>query len=206
MALANLPMVPNVIPPQERPGAGPQQPLASIHYMVPPAIDPKTNGRFGQIEVLAGSGPTSLYYRVFGRGKEGGRASSAPPGRSTKGKPIVAFGGNANMPMTITFQVDEYLPAGVEKEICEPIVLPKGQMDNGIAACRAEMTVGGETKEIWLRRSVSARPARAARSSPSATAPTRSPTTSTASRWASSSSSTTSTSASSPAPSRRPSS
>jgi hypothetical protein len=34
-----------------------------------------------------------------------------------------------------------------------PIELPPGKMDQGIAACRLEMTVGDETKEIWLRRS-----------------------------------------------------
>ncbi len=55
--------------------------------------------------------------------------------------------------MTITFQVDNYLPSGVEKSIYEPVVLPKGQMDNGIGACRAEMTVNGQTKEVWLGRS-----------------------------------------------------
>ena len=43
------------------------------------------------------------------------RASSAPPGRSTKGKPIVAFGGNANMPMTITFR-GRRVPAGGDRE------------------------------------------------------------------------------------------
>jgi hypothetical protein len=33
-------------------------------------------------------------------------------------------------------------------------------MDQGIAACRLEMTVGDETKEIWLRRSVTLDPPR----------------------------------------------
>ena len=66
------------------------------------------------------------------------------------------------MPMTITFQVDEYLPAAIEKQIYEPVVLPKGQMGNGIAACRAEMTVDGQTKEIWLEPLGEPRPAPAA--------------------------------------------
>ncbi len=60
--------------------------------------------------------------------------------------------------MTITFQVDQYLPAAIEKSIYEPIVLPKGQMGNGIAACRAEMTVDGQTKEVWVSRSESLDP------------------------------------------------
>ena len=152
MALANLPMVPNVIPSADPSAKAPPRPLASIHYMVAPTLDPKTNGRFGQIEILAGP-DDALYYRVFGRGKEG-KAELRAAGPLAKEKPIVAFGGNANMPMTITFEVDKYLPSAIEKPIYEPIVLPKGQMGNGIAACRAEMTVDGQTKEVWLSRSV----------------------------------------------------
>jgi hypothetical protein len=153
MALANLPMVPNVIPPADREETqrAPAQPLAAIHYMVTPTLDPKTNGRFGQIEVLAAPGD-ALYYRVFGRGKET-KGELRDSGPLPKGEPIVAFGGGANMPMTITFKLDEYLPAGIEKQIYRPIVLPKGQMGNGIAACRADMTVDGQTQEIWLSRS-----------------------------------------------------
>jgi hypothetical protein len=56
--------------------------------------------------------------------------------------------------MTASFQVESYLPSAIRKEIYEPVVLPKGKMDDGIAACRAEMTVGGQTKEIWLSRSI----------------------------------------------------
>jgi ResB-like family len=151
MALANLPMVPNVIPPADAKAKAPPRPLASINYFVPPTLDPKINGRFGQIEVLAGP-DDALYYRVFGRGKgQIGELRAAGP--LAKDKPIVAFGGNANMPMTITFQVDQYLPSGIEKSIYEPVVLPKGQMGNGIAACRALMTVDGQTEEVWLSRS-----------------------------------------------------
>ena len=152
MALANLPMVPNVIPSSDPSTRSAQSPLAAIHYMVMPTLDPKTNGRFGQIDVLAGP-DEALYYRVFGRGKEGSTGELRSSGPLEKGKPILAFGGVPNMPMTITFQLDKYLPAGIEKRIYEPVVLPKGQMGNGIAACRAEMTVKGETKEVWLSRS-----------------------------------------------------
>jgi hypothetical protein len=152
MALANLPMVPNVIPPADESGKSPPRALASIHYMVVPTIDPKTNGRFGQIEVLAGP-DSSLHYRVFGRGKES-LGELRASGSVEKGKPIVAFGGGANMPMTISFQVDRYLPSAIEKQIYEPVVLPKGKADEGIAACRAEMTVGNQTKEVWLARSL----------------------------------------------------
>jgi len=155
MALANLPMIPNVIPKPDESGRPPPRPLAAIHYMVTPTVDPATNGRFGQIEILAGP-DESLHYRVFGRGKDS-RGELRAAGAVDKGKPIVAFGG-ADMPMTISFQVDQYLPAAIEKQIYEPIVLPKGKMDEGIAACRAEMIVGNESREIWLGRSLSLDP------------------------------------------------
>jgi hypothetical protein len=152
MALANLPMVPNVIPAADDSGKAPPRALAAIHYMVAPTLDPKTNGRFGQIEILAGP-DLSLHYRVFGRGKES-QGELRASGPVEHGKPIVAFGGGGNVPMTISFQVDRYLPSAIEKQIYEPIVLPKGKADEGIAACRAEMTVGSQTKEIWLARSL----------------------------------------------------
>jgi hypothetical protein len=155
MALANLPMVPNVIPPADHPEKA-QPPLAAIHYMVTPIVDPKINGRFGQIEVLAGP-DGSLYYRVYGRGNQS-IAELRASGRLSKHKPVVAFGGSDNMPMTITFQIDEYLPAAIEKRIYQPVVLPKDKMDSGIAACRAEMTVDGQTQEVWLSRSESLDP------------------------------------------------
>jgi hypothetical protein len=156
MALANLPMVPNIMPSQDDPASPPKPALASIHYIVTPELDPKTNGRFGQIDVLAGP-DRSLSYRVFGRGKDGqGELRSA--GAVTRGTPIAAFGGGAGMPMKISFQVEDYLPSGIARDIYMPIELPKGKKDEGIGACRVEMTVGGETKEIWLRRSLTLDP------------------------------------------------
>ncbi len=153
MALANLPMVPNLIPSQkEAASRGPA--MAAIHYMVAPTIDPQVNRRFGQIDVLAVEDPVrhqDLYYRVYGRGKEG-RAELRSAAEVSRGKPIVAFGGNANMPMTISFEVDDYLSSGVEKDICIPVEVPQGEMDQQVAACRVEMTVGDETKEFWLSR------------------------------------------------------
>ena len=174
MAMANLPRVPNIIPSPDKPEQQPGPPLASIHYIVPPAIDPKTNGRFGEIDVLAINDPVempaingpvdvrsqNLYYRVYGRSKEGGRGELRSSGPLALDQPIVAFGGTPNMPMTISFSVDEYLPIGVERDICIPIELPVGKMDQGVAACRVAMTVGGETRDVWLRRSLTLDPPR----------------------------------------------
>ena len=103
-------------------------------------------------------GPTMRSITASSAGARKSKGELRAAGPLAKDKPIVAFGGNANMPMTITFQVDQYLPSAIEKPIYEPIVLPKGQMGNGIAACRAEMTVDGQTKEMWLSRSESLDP------------------------------------------------
>jgi len=146
-------MVPNVMPNPRDPAAKPPQPLVSIHMMVLPKVDPKTNGRFGQIEVLAGP-DRRLYYRVFGRGKEG-KADLRSSGTLDKGKTVDAFGGGVGMPMTISFRVDDYLPSGVEKQIFVPVVLPKGQMEDAIPASLLELTVGDTTREIWIQRSES---------------------------------------------------
>ena len=121
VALAGLPMVPNVMPSSRDPEANPKSPLVSINLMVPPELDPKTNGRFGQIEVLAGP-DRALYYRVFGRGKDG-KTELRSAGPLAEGKTIDAFGGGANMPMTISFRVDDYMPSGVERQIYEPVDL-----------------------------------------------------------------------------------
>ncbi len=153
IAMAGLPMVPNVMPNPRDPAAKPAAPLVSIHLMVPPVLDPKTNGRFGRIEVLAGP-DRSLYYRVFGRNKDG-KAELRASGPVAPGKTIDAFGGGANMPMTISFRVDDYLAAGVEKPIFEPVFLPKNQMEEAIPASLIELTVGDTTREIWIQRSES---------------------------------------------------
>jgi len=151
IAMANLPMVPPVLPSHESPGAPPKPPLASIHYMITPTLN-DANGRRGAIDVLAGPGD-KLVYRVFGRGKTA-QGELRDAGAVTPRKSVLAFGGNPKMPMTIRFEVDDYMPAGAEKNVFVPIELPKGKKDDGIAACRVEMTVGDETKEFWLRRSI----------------------------------------------------
>ncbi len=151
IAMGSLPMIPNVMPNPHEPAARPPTPLASIHLMVPPVVDPKINGRFGQIEVLAGP-DRALYYRVFGRGKDG-KTELRASGPVALGKTIDAFGGGANMPMTISFRVDDYLAAGIEKQIFEPVFLPKNQMEEAVPASLIEMTVGDTTREIWIQRS-----------------------------------------------------
>jgi hypothetical protein len=143
---ASLPMFPNVIPNQRDKEGNVQKALVAINYFLPPAIDPKANGLYGVIEVL-GTPEGALYYRAFGRGEQGlGKIRSSGP--VAKGKETIAF----NETMTISFEVEDYLTAGREKQVCEPIVLGKGEMSNGIPAALAEMTVNGHTEEFWIRR------------------------------------------------------
>jgi hypothetical protein len=158
MALAGLPMIPNVIPSREDQTDGPPRPLVSINYDLPPLLDSHAGGLFGVIEVL-GTPEGATYYRVWGRPEAGKSARSQlrSKGPIKTGQPVVAFGGNPGMPMTLSFEVEEYLTKGVSKDVCEPVVLPKGQMGNGIAACLVEMTVKDgdkeSTKEFYVRRS-----------------------------------------------------
>ena len=57
--------------------------------------------------------------------------------------------------MTIGFQVEDYLPSGVEKQIFEPLFLPKGEMEQAVPACLVELTVGDQSREVWIQRSES---------------------------------------------------
>lgn len=155
---ALMPMVPSLIPNREAPETT-QEPLAELSYFLPPTLD-TASGRLGLIEIL-GTPEGKLYYRVFGRGKAD-IAEIRGIGPVTKGKDVVAFGGNAAMPMTIAFQVEDYLTSGREEQICEPITLPKGQQGNGLAASLVAMTVENDgrptTKEFWIRRSPTLEP------------------------------------------------
>src|SRR5262249_41900413 len=113
------------------------------------------------VEVL-GTPEGSLYYRVWGRPEAGqpqGRGQLRSKGPLKVGEKVVAFGGNPNLPMTLAFAAEDYVTKGVEKEVCEPIVLPKGEMASGIAASLVEMTVkdpdhGDQpyTREFYVRR------------------------------------------------------
>ncbi|SIN82770.1 ResB-like family protein [Singulisphaera sp. GP187] len=155
---ALMPMVPSLIPNPDKPELS-KEPLAEISYFLPPTLD-KAAGRLGLIEIL-GTPQGTLYHRIFGRGK-GAVAEVRGVGPLAKNKEIVAFGGNPGMPMTISFEVEDYLTGGREEQVCEPIVLPKGQQSNGLAASLVAMTVkNGDrptTKEFWIRRSPTLEP------------------------------------------------
>ncbi len=145
-----LPMAPPIIPgrdvsPEQAPKA-----LIQVGYYLPPAVDPQTTGRFGVVEVM-GDARGRLGYRVFARGTPG---KLGPHGSIKSGESFTAFGGTAVAPMTMTVEVGEFLQNGREVETAIPVAASGGDKDNAIPAMLVEMTVGGQTKEVWLRKSV----------------------------------------------------
>lgn len=152
---AMMPMVPNLL----SAGQKAAEPAVELTYYLPPTLG-RELGRLGLIEIL-GTPDGKLYHRVFGRGKsENAVAEVRSVGPLTKGKEMNAFGGGANMPMTISFRVDEYLTAGREEELYVPV--PNAKSDEGLAASRVAMTVkDGDksvTKEFWIQRSPTEKP------------------------------------------------
>ena len=77
------------------------------------SIDPKINGRFGQIDVLAG--PDRHLYLSRLRPGQGGPGRAASAGPVAEGQADRRVRRQPNMPMTISFSVDDYLPSGVER-------------------------------------------------------------------------------------------
>ena len=117
--------------------------LVRVGYFTPPLEGHR--GTFGVIELM-GTPDGKLYHRVFGR--EGLRV---PPAPLEAGREVRAFGG-VNMPMTLSFRVEKYVPSGLERAGCVPADLPPNKIDQGIKAALVEMTIDGQAKEFWVRR------------------------------------------------------
>ena len=145
---AMLPDIPAVIP-SRSPDKPSPAPLARINYYYPPVIDPQVNRRFGEIDLIADTSGR-IGYRVFERGNP---AKVRATGLIKPGETITAFGGNKLAPMTLAFTVEEYLQSARFETIAESVDLPPGERDNALPAVLAEMTVGGVTHEVWLRKS-----------------------------------------------------
>ncbi len=167
LGVAGRPMAPSTLPSHEDERRA-ETPLVRIDYDKPPLLGGGMSGTLGLVEIL-GDSDGHLYYRVFGRDESQAppeEAAARRPGVLVKGpaplkldETIVAFGGNPNRPMTLDFSAEEYLTSGEEKKIYERQPMPEGKQDQGIAAALVELTVGGETKEVWVRRSASLDPA-----------------------------------------------
>ncbi|MBX6311566.1 MAG: cytochrome c biogenesis protein ResB [Isosphaeraceae bacterium] len=140
-AWSSLPMIPNVLP-----NAGGGQALVRISFLHYPELSATSmQGPKGVIEIL-GTPDGRLYYRAFGsNGLRGARPIA-------KGETIPVFGGE-KMPMQVAFRVEEFYTSGRTYQKCEPIELAKKDLGNGIPACQVEMTVEGETRRFWIRRS-----------------------------------------------------
>ncbi len=144
-----LPMAPPIIPKRDGDNATLPQPLIQLGYDYPPVVDPQVNQRFGVIEVM-GDNQGRLGYRVYGRGNPGKLVAHGPV---KPGGRFTAFGGTSVAPMTLTVEVEEFLPSGREKEVARSVSPGPSEIDNAIPAALVEMTVGGVTKDIWLRKS-----------------------------------------------------
>ena len=157
----SLPMVPNVMPNPREPGAKPRQPLVSIHLMIVPDLDPKTNG--GSARSTFWPGRIARFTTGSLAAARRARPSFARRDRSSEGKTIDAFGGGAGMPMTISFQVEDYLPAAVEKQSSSRSSCPRAGSTRPYPRACIEMTVGDVTEEIWIQRSETPRAPRTSR-------------------------------------------
>jgi hypothetical protein len=158
--LAGQPMFrTRVMPPL---GGAPQEALVNLSYYRPPLLaDSNTGnkGTFGVIEVL-GDAKGDLYYRVFSRDQTPPPPDQAglprpgilknPPAALKLGEKVPAFGGGSNQAMTLEFGVEKYLVSGEEKPVYVHVDLPEGSKDDGMPAALARLTVGSETKEVWV--------------------------------------------------------
>jgi hypothetical protein len=158
MGVSGRPMAPSVMPRQDEPA---ERPLVRINYEKPPLLGGGQGRTLGLIEVL-GDSRGKLYYRVFGRDESApptdGGVTPRPgvlrkgPAPLKLGDRIVAFGGSPNMPMTLEFAAEAYLPSGQERTVYERQPMPEGKQADGLAATQVEITAGGETKSVWVRR------------------------------------------------------
>jgi len=146
---AMLPSIPAIIPTRNAPSETPPAELLRVNYYGPPVIDPKVNRKFGMIEVMVDPSG-KLAYRVFERGNPGKLRSHGP---LKPGEKITAFGGNELAPMTLGFEVEQFLKAGRKEVIAESIEMPQGKRDDAIPSILAELTVKGITRDVWLRKS-----------------------------------------------------
>lgn len=158
LGVAGRPMAPATMPSHGEPA---ERPLLRINYERPLLLGGGMSRTLGLVEVL-GDSEGKLYYRVFGRDEAPvppERANEPRPGVLRKGpaplkigETIVAFGGNPNQPMTLDFTAEAYLTSGEEKVIYERQPMPEGKQSDGVAAALVELTVGGETKDVWVQR------------------------------------------------------
>jgi hypothetical protein len=104
------------------------------------------------IEVM-GDDHGRLAYRVYVRGNGANPGKLGPHGLIKAGEEVNVTPASDPTAMNMKFTVEDFLQTGVEKQIAESIDLPGSKKDEGLAAVLVEMTVGGVTKELWLRRS-----------------------------------------------------
>ncbi len=185
MGFAGQPMFPPVLATEGR-----EEPLLSVSYYRPPLLGGGMGGTLGVVDVM-GDPQGHLYYRVFARDESAVSAERAneprpavlakPPAPLKLGERIVAFGGTPNRPMTVDFTAEDFLTSSREMVLYDHQPMPDGKQGDGLAAARVEITVDGESRDVWVQRPRGWR-CRRSRRSGSAARTSRSPSTPSASR------------------------
>ena len=134
------PKIATFVPPKEDGGA-PLKPWVELSYYHVPDFSGMVRGL---VEVI-GTAKGELYARAINR------SGIKPFGKIELGKKIVAFGGEGTgSAMSLAFRVEEYLPSAREHFSYVPRELPVGMKDQAVAAARVDLTIDGETREIWV--------------------------------------------------------
>ncbi len=145
---AGLPLAPSVVPLSQAEAS--DKALLSINFFDPPKFEPgetPMSTRLSVIDIALAEGGF-LYYRVFGR--NGLRS----PERLKIAETVPLFGGD-QMPMQLALRVDEFLPSGRTRMVCEPLPLPPNRMaEEAVPAAQIELSVNGETRSLWLPRAM----------------------------------------------------
>jgi hypothetical protein len=156
MGFAGQPMFPPVLAREGR-----EEPLVSIGYDRAPLLGGGMGRTLGVVEVM-GDPQGHLYYRIFARDESAVSAEEAakprpsllakPPAPLKTGERIVAFGGTPNRPMTVDFAAEEYLASSREMVLYDRQPMPDGKQGDGLAAARVEITIDGESRDVWVQR------------------------------------------------------
>ncbi len=136
------PEAPSLLPNQE--GNAGQEPIVRVGFFPPMKFAEGMAGLKGVVEI-AGTADGKFFYRAIN--SEGVQHV----GPLERNKMVTALGGGAGRAMELRLAIDDYIPKGVQEFTYVPVDLPVGQAGNGIPAAKIAMTVGGETREQWVR-------------------------------------------------------
>ena len=142
IAVASLPTVPNSLQGDESP--------VRIGYFHPPRLvagGGPMAGRKAQIEILSDD-RGRFYFRAFNLD---GTVGTPGPIAIGAARPIAT---KSRMGAPLVLKVEDYLPAGILRNVYIDTPIPFAQRENAIPAIQAEMTVNGEIRKLSLLRTM----------------------------------------------------